>query len=91
MRLASLNLVITGGLQSKVIIKNFRDIVNGAISFMRNGQTRCDLSVRLIIISLGKFNGCVIMLVFDVAVQKFSSEHNFAEQNLWLKLLSECE
>lgn len=49
---------------------------------MRNGQTRCDLSVRLIIISLGKFNGCVIMLVFDVAVQKFSSEHNLLNKTL---------
>lgn len=56
---------------------------------MRNGQTRCDLSVRLIIISLGKFNGCVIMLVFDVAVQEFSGEHNLLATKLWLKLLSE--
>ena len=31
MRLVSPNLVITGKLQSKVIIKNFRDIVNAAI------------------------------------------------------------
>ena len=49
---------------------------------MRNDQTRCDLCVRLIITFLGKFNGYVIMLVFDVAIQKFSSEHNLLNKTL---------